>query len=92
MTPAERSAVLEEAAQDALVHGVGAVRITPGEVIYVPAGDLLAKPPHDAAAAFAEWFRENYPGPDTIIHDPDWHAPRIFRAVIRALKQQEPTA
>lgn len=29
----------------------------------------------------AEWFRKNYPGPDTIIHNPDWHAPKIFRAV-----------
>lgn len=29
---------------------------------------------------FTEWFVQNYPGPDTIIHDPRWHAPRIYRA------------
>lgn len=33
---------------------------------------------------FAVWFRRNYPGPDTIIHDPDWHAPRILRAALAA--------
>jgi hypothetical protein len=31
-----------------------------------------------ALAEFAEWFRKNYP-PDTVIFDPDWHAPRILR-------------
>lgn len=31
---------------------------------------------------FAQWFRENYPGPNTVIHDPDWHAPKIFRAAL----------
>lgn len=31
---------------------------------------------------FADWFRRNYPGPDTIIGDPDWHAPRILNAAI----------
>ncbi len=34
----------------------------------------------DAETRFMEWFRKNYPGPDTIIHRPDWHSPRIFRA------------
>lgn len=40
----------------------------------------------DAAQdAFLEYFESNYPGPDTIISVPSWHAPRIFRAVVRAV-------
>jgi hypothetical protein len=42
----------------------------------------------DEAAAereFTEYFVRNYPGPDTIIHDPNWHAPKLFRAAKRAL-------
>lgn len=49
----------------------------------------LAKPSesrNDALVQFAEWFRANYPGPDTIIHKPDWHAPKIFRAAEAALR------
>ncbi|MBY4947044.1 hypothetical protein K6V92_10480 [Cupriavidus respiraculi] len=38
----------------------------------------------DGQAAFAEWFVKNYPGPYTIIHDPHWHAPRIYRAAMAA--------
>jgi hypothetical protein len=38
-----------------------------------------------ALATFMEYFRTNYPGPDTIICKPDWHAPKIFRAVEAAL-------
>jgi hypothetical protein len=40
----------------------------------------------DAESRFADWFRKNYPGPDTIIHKPDWHAPKIFRAALAAMK------
>ena len=36
---------------------------------------------------FREYFRTNYPGPDTIIHNPDWHAPKIYRAAIHASPQ-----
>ncbi|WP_104019083.1 hypothetical protein [Roseovarius nitratireducens] len=36
---------------------------------------------------FADWFRQNYPGPDTIIHKPDWHAPKIFRAALHCIPQ-----
>ncbi|HZG29917.1 MAG TPA: hypothetical protein VE079_15795 [Ensifer sp.] len=39
-----------------------------------------------AEAAFADYFIRNYPGPDTIIHDPAWHAPKLFYAAFRALK------
>jgi hypothetical protein len=39
-----------------------------------------------ALAAFVGWFRANYPGPDTIICKPDWHAPKVFRAVEHALE------
>ena len=35
---------------------------------------------------FMEWFRKNYPGPETIIHKPDWHAPRVYRAAIHAAR------
>lgn len=35
----------------------------------------------NAMEQFRKWFACNYPGPDTIIHDPNWHAPMIFRAM-----------
>ncbi|PJR13943.1 hypothetical protein [Sinorhizobium meliloti] len=38
-----------------------------------------------AEAAFADYFARNYPGPDTVIFDPAWHAPKIFYAAFRAL-------
>ncbi|WP_234842217.1 hypothetical protein [Sinorhizobium meliloti] len=38
-----------------------------------------------AEAAFAEYFARNYPGPDTVIFNPAWHAPKLFYAVFRAL-------
>ncbi len=38
-----------------------------------------------ALAEFTEYFVHNYPGPNTIIMDPRWHAPKIFRAAERAL-------
>ena len=34
----------------------------------------------EALAHFTEYFCRNYPGPDTIIHKPEWHAPKIFKA------------
>lgn len=42
----------------------------------------------DEAAAereFMEYFCRNYPEPYTMISDPKWHAPKIFRAAKRAL-------
>ncbi len=33
---------------------------------------------------FMEYFRSNYPGPNTIIRNPDWHAPKIYRAALHA--------
>ena len=33
---------------------------------------------------FMSYFRQNYPGPHTIISKPDWHAPKIYRAAIDA--------
>ncbi len=39
-----------------------------------------------ALAKFTDYFVKNYPGPDTIIHDPHWHAPKIFRAARAALR------
>jgi hypothetical protein len=39
----------------------------------------------EALASFTSWFCRNYPGPDTIIHKPEWHAPKVFRAAMSAL-------
>jgi hypothetical protein len=39
----------------------------------------------EALAHFTEYFVRNYPGPNTIISDPNWHAPKIFRAAQYAL-------
>lgn len=36
---------------------------------------------------FTSYFVNNYPGPNTIISDPRWHAPKIFRGMEWALKQ-----
>lgn len=36
-----------------------------------------------------EYFRTNYPGPNTIIFDPNWHAPKIYRAAIAASAYRE---
>lgn len=38
-----------------------------------------------AEAAFAEYFVRNYPGPDTVIFDPKWHAPKLFSAAASAI-------
>jgi hypothetical protein len=42
-------------------------------------------PTDKALASFTAYFCRNYPGPDTIIHKPEWHAPKIFRAAADAL-------
>jgi hypothetical protein len=42
-------------------------------------------PSDEAEANFTAWFCRNYPGPDTIIHRPEWHAPKVFRAAAYAL-------
>lgn len=46
--------------------------------------------PVAAQEAFTAWFCLNYPGPHTIISDPNWHAPRIFRQAQWAIKQSSP--
>jgi len=35
---------------------------------------------------FRIWFEANYPGPNTVIMDPRWHAPKIFRAAMECMK------
>ena len=40
----------------------------------------------EAQREFTECFVKNYPGPHTVIMDPTWHAPKIFRAAKRALR------
>jgi hypothetical protein len=39
-----------------------------------------------AEADFTEYFVRNYPGPDTVIFDPKWHAPKIFAAAAAAIR------
>jgi hypothetical protein len=39
-----------------------------------------------ALKEFTAYFVRNYPGQNTIISDPTWHAPKIFRAVRHAIK------
>ena len=48
--------------------------------------DLVNELKEAALEEFTAYFAANYPGPDTIICDPLWHAPRIFRAAERALR------
>lgn len=45
-----------------------------------------------ALAHFTDYFVRNYPGPDTIIYDPKWHAPKIFRAAQYAIANATTTA
>ena len=43
--------------------------------------------PHERALeAFTEYFVRNYPGPDTVIFDPKWHAPKLFNAAMKAIE------
>ena len=42
-------------------------------------------PTDEALVSFTAWFCKNYPGPDTIIHKPKWHAPKVFRAAACAI-------
>jgi hypothetical protein len=44
-----------------------------------------AGPTDEAQASFAAWFCRNYPGPNTIICRPEWHAPKVFRAAADAV-------
>lgn len=38
-----------------------------------------------ALEQFTDYFVRNYPGPDTVIFNPKWHAPKIFGVAYRAL-------
>jgi hypothetical protein len=53
-----------------------------------PAAAQLTAAQRDAAQdEFTHYFVTNYPGPRTVISDPHWHAPKIFRAALRAIEQ-----
>ena len=43
----------------------------------------------DAQADFMQWFSVNYP-PMTVISDPKWHAPKIFRQAARLIASTQP--
>lgn len=49
---------------------------------------MAAAQEDDAQATFTTWFCLNYPGPHTIISDPNWHAPRVFRQALWALRDR----
>lgn len=53
--------------------------------------EWLRKRRERALAEFTSYFVANYPGPNTIINDPRWHAPKIFRAAERAFGSEVPT-
>ncbi|WP_149898949.1 DUF1653 domain-containing protein [Rhizobium rhizogenes] len=53
-----------------------------------PAPFVAVKASPEALEQFTAYFVKNYPGPDTIIFDPKWHAPKIFRAAVSALSAQ----
>ncbi|WP_062206729.1 hypothetical protein [Aureimonas sp. AU12] len=55
--------------------------VTPDQPQAVP-DDATNDP---AYPQFLAYFEKNYPGPETIIYDPKWHAPKIFRAARHAL-------
>jgi hypothetical protein len=38
-----------------------------------------------ALKLFDGYFADNYPGPNTIISNPHWHAPKIFTAALACL-------
>ena len=50
-----------------------------------PAAAPVPGPTDEALANFTAWFCRNYPGPDTLIHRPEWHAPKVFRAASDAI-------
>ena len=50
-----------------------------------PAAAPVPGPTDEALANFTAWFCRNYPGPDTLIHRPEWHAPKVFRAAADAI-------
>lgn len=58
---------------------------------YVEALKRQAAPPaavpEEMPQEFGEWFRKNYPGDrgGTVICDPGWHAPRIWRIARHAM-------
>jgi hypothetical protein len=47
---------------------------------------MMSTTRENAEARFAEYFVRNYPGPNTIISNPHWHAPKIFRAALAVIK------
>ena len=53
-----------------------------------PAPSVTVKVTPEALEQFTAYFVKNYPGPDTIIFDPKWHAPKIFRAAVSVLSAQ----
>ena len=57
----------------------------PASVATQPNEPEAEGPSDEALANFTDWFCRNYPGPDTLIHRPEWHAPKVFRAAADAI-------
>lgn len=49
-----------------------------------------AQVPDEMPAEFLEYVTSNY-RPRTIISDPSWHAPKLWRAAVRAIRAAAPT-
>ena len=56
-----------------------------GSALHFALAEQPVVPTDEALANFSGWFCRNYPGPDTIIHKPEWHAPKVFRAAANAI-------
>ena len=75
----------------------GPVQIYPAaamELMPAPADQMMATDSFDHAKAkqfFTDYFVKNYPGPDTIIFDPKWHAPRLFEVAMRCIRSATAT-
>lgn len=54
--------------------------------------DDIASVERAALEYFTEYFVQNYPGPNTVICNPRWHAPKIFKACQWALSQAKKDA
>lgn len=66
-------------------HELGAGALAEAIVCWL--GRREAPAGYDAACnMFTSYFVRNYPGPDTLIHKPEWHAPRLFKAAYYAFQ------
>ena len=75
--------LLEMRAVDAKPMAITEDRVSRARALL--AQPVAEEPMDEALVSFTAWFCKNYPGPDTIIHKPKWHAPKVFRAAACAI-------